>query len=69
MFGDDFHGATNIAPLHVFRPNQRRPAVGSGQIDLSVAIAEHMHMSWLMIVHKDDEAQAVRTMNRDHQAL
>jgi hypothetical protein len=43
MFGDDFHGATNIAPLHVFRPNQRRPAA--------------------------DEAQAVRTMNRDHQAL
>jgi hypothetical protein len=56
MFGDDFHSATNIASLHVFRPDQRRRAIAPSQIDLGVAVAEYMHVRRLMIVQEDYEA-------------
>ncbi len=64
---DNLHGATQIVRLHAFGPDKDRGTVSSNKIDLGLTVPEHMHMSWLVIVRKDDDAQAMCTMNRNHQ--
>jgi hypothetical protein len=40
--------------------------VGTQQVDLGVAVAEHVHMGGLMVIAEDHDAQPVRPKDGDH---
>jgi hypothetical protein len=42
LLGDDPHGAANLAAAHAIDPDQNGDAVGAEQIDLGLAVTEHM---------------------------
>lgn len=69
LFGHDLHGAAHIAALHAFYGHDLWPAVGSQQVDLGVSVAEHVDMGRRMVIDEDDEAQAMRAVDSDHQAI
>jgi len=66
LVADHLHGTAQIVRLHAFGPDESRNPVRSDQIDLGLPITEHMHMGWLVIVREDDDAQTMRTVNRNH---
>lgn len=49
------------------RVDQRRPSGGRAEIELRLATAaDHVHMRRRVIVHIDDEAQAIGSQDRGH---
>jgi hypothetical protein len=65
-FGHKVHGAANLIALHAYGPNQLRRASRAGEIDLRLPVAEHMNVGRLVVVAEYDDAQAMRTVDRDH---
>jgi hypothetical protein len=51
--GDKLEGATYIAALHAFRPDQLRSTIWPDQVDLGVAVTEHVNMRRRVVVRKD----------------
>lgn len=56
----DAHRLAKIPRLEAVAVDQLGPAVGSRQVDLRLAIADHMDMRWRVIVDEDDESPASR---------
>jgi hypothetical protein len=65
-FRHDPQSLAQIASLEAVVPDQFGLPVRTGQIDLGVAITDHMDMRGLMVIHEDDEAQPGVAMHRDH---
>jgi hypothetical protein len=63
---DKLHSAAQIVRLHVFGPDKGWQTVRPDQVYFGLTVPEHMHMSWLVVVGKDDDAQTVRPVDRDH---
>jgi hypothetical protein len=66
LVADQLHGAPQIVGLHIFSPNKSWRTVRPDQVDLGMTIPEHMHMGWFMVVCEDDDAQPMRSIDRDH---
>lgn len=60
------HRATHLVVLHILGPDQFRFPIGTDQIDLGMPIAEHMHMGRFMVIAKNDDAQAMRPIDRNY---
>jgi hypothetical protein len=69
LLRDRFQRASNIVPLHPLDKDQFGPAVRATQIDLGVAIAKHVHVRGLVVVHEDYNSQAVGATNCDHRVI
>jgi hypothetical protein len=65
----DSHRSPDICPCHSIGPDQFGFAVPPAQIYLGLSVSKDMHMRRFVIVHKDDDPQAVRAMDRDHDSF
>jgi hypothetical protein len=64
--GDDIDGAAHIVAFHAFGPDQLRSTIRPDQIDLGVAVAEHVNVRRLMVVDENHDSQASFTQDGDH---
>jgi hypothetical protein len=60
------HSTADLNAGHTFDPNKFRGAIGTSQIDLGMTVTEDVNMGWLVIVDKDDHAQAMSAKYSDH---
>jgi hypothetical protein len=67
-FYDHPHGSANLAAGHAVCPNQFWHAVGTGQVDLGLAVTEHVNMGRMVIVNEDHHSQAFGTQDGNHDA-
>jgi hypothetical protein len=68
LFNHDPNRAADPGSGHAISPNQFRSSACSEQIDLGVTVTEDVHVSRLVIVDEDDNAQAVGMQDGDHRA-
>ncbi len=66
MLGDQAQGATHLGPVGPVGPDQFRRSAATDEIDLHLAIPEHMHMRRQVIVEIDDDAQSVGAEHGDN---
>jgi hypothetical protein len=66
LFGDEFHCAPYVISLHAFGPYQFRTTIPTDQVDLELAVTKDMDVRRLMTIQKNDDTQAVRAIDRDH---
>ena len=59
MLNHEAHGATYLAPGRTCGPNQLGFVVQPKQVDLHLAVSEHMNMRRQVVVEVGDEPQAV----------
>jgi len=67
VFGHDLHRASDIAAFHSLGPDQLRRAIGDREVDLGLAVTEHMNMGGLVVIEEDNDAQSVNSKDGDHQ--
>ena len=48
-------------------PDQLRRAIGGREVDLGLAVTEHMNMGGLVVIEEDNDAQSVNSKDGDHQ--
>jgi hypothetical protein len=66
LSGNKAHCASDLAPLHAYRPHQLSLPVGTRQIDLGLTVAKNMHVRRHVIIGENDNAQAQATRDCHH---
>jgi len=69
VFGHDQKCLSNFCAAHPNSPYKFGSAIGTLQIDLRLAVPEHMNMCWNMIVEEDDHTHPELAMDSDHLAI
>jgi len=62
----DFHNAPQLSMRHAVGPDQFGRAIGAAKIDLGLSVTEGVNMSWLVIVHENDDPYALGAKDSDH---
>jgi len=66
LLKDNPHSTADVNAGHALNPNQFWGTIGTAQIDLGMTVTEDVNMGRLVIVNKDDHAQALSAKNSDH---
>jgi len=69
LVGHKLHRSLQLAATHSYRPNQHRFAVSAAEIDLRLAVTEHMHMRWPMIIKVNGDPKAACAKHGYHRRV
>ncbi len=56
----------DVSPRHADGPYQLGIPVRSGEIDLDLAVTEHVNVGGHMVIDEDDDAEPSGTVNNNH---